>query len=61
MKLPFQNSFQIYATPIIKQMRVKKHPKIIGHFMIFGIKKSKENGPVFDAHLYSRACISASS
>ena len=22
MKLPFQNSFQIYATPIIKQMRV---------------------------------------
>ena len=32
MKLPFQNSFQIYATPIIKQMRVKKHPKIIGHF-----------------------------
>ena len=58
MKLPFQNSFQIYATPIIKQMRVKKHPKIIGHF---GIKKSKENGPVFDAHLYCRACISASS
>ena len=32
MKLPFQNSFQIYATPIIKQMRVKKQPKIIGHF-----------------------------
>ena len=23
MKLPFQSSFQIYATPIIKQMRVK--------------------------------------
>ena len=57
MKLPFQNSFQIYATPIIKQMRVKKQPKIIGHFN----KKSKDNGPVFDAHLYSRACISASS
>ena len=33
MKLPFQNSFQIYATPIIKQMRVKKYPKIIGHFI----------------------------
>ena len=43
MKLPFQNSFQIYATPVIKQMRVKKDPKTIGHF---GIKKSKENGPV---------------
>ena len=25
------------------------------------VKKSKENGPVFDAHLYSKACISASS
>ena len=22
----------VYASPIIKKMRVKKHPKIIGHF-----------------------------
>ena len=42
-------------------MSIPPSASIVSWEVIFGIKKSKENGPVFDAHLYSRACISASS
>ena len=43
MKLPFQNSFQIYATPIIKQMRVKKTSENNRSFLVLKrVKKTDQ-------------------